>query len=184
MQCGKTQNANDSIHSVIWKNCPKETFVSKKRLEMGVISAIGGYILAASYSLAIEHNELSSASETFRINTVLSIFEVTLSLFVKTRCPKLSQICPNGDKPDDLEGQGMVITVQRQSCAVSLYSKGRIEAFTTGSPHMNTIVITVEIESELVSKDDLVQFRCSPVSSCLTPLQTEASMGGCQWQYT
>ncbi|GFU78113.1 hypothetical protein TNCV_3284391 [Trichonephila clavipes] len=34
-----------------------------------------------------------------------------------------------------------------------------IEAFPAGSPHMNTIVITVEIESELVSKDDLVQFQ-------------------------
>lgn len=24
---GKTQNANESVHSVIWKNCPKETFI-------------------------------------------------------------------------------------------------------------------------------------------------------------
>ncbi|GFW25121.1 uncharacterized protein TNCV_3156241 [Trichonephila clavipes] len=62
MQCGKTQNANESIHSVIWKNCPKETFVSKKRLEMGVISAIGGYNFGCFNSLAIEHNELSSVS--------------------------------------------------------------------------------------------------------------------------
>ncbi|GFV42294.1 uncharacterized protein TNCV_3165251 [Trichonephila clavipes] len=59
---GKTQNANESIHSVIWKNCPKETFVSKKRLEMGVISAIGGYNFGCFNSLAIEHNELSSIS--------------------------------------------------------------------------------------------------------------------------
>ncbi|GFT93460.1 uncharacterized protein TNCV_2387371 [Trichonephila clavipes] len=59
---GKTQNANESIHSVIWKNCPKETFVSKKRLEMGVISAIGGYNFGCFNSLAIEHNELSSVS--------------------------------------------------------------------------------------------------------------------------
>ncbi|GFU68595.1 uncharacterized protein TNCV_3624161 [Trichonephila clavipes] len=62
MQCGKTQNANESIHSVIWKNCSKETFVSKKRLEMGVISAIGGYNFGCFNSLAIEHNELSSVS--------------------------------------------------------------------------------------------------------------------------
>ncbi|GFV71027.1 uncharacterized protein TNCV_1447271 [Trichonephila clavipes] len=59
---GKTQNANESIHSVIWKNCPKETFVSKKRLEMGVISVIGGYNFGCFNSLAIEHNELSSVS--------------------------------------------------------------------------------------------------------------------------
>ncbi|GFU71823.1 uncharacterized protein TNCV_2033641 [Trichonephila clavipes] len=62
-------------------------------------------------------------------------------------------------------------------------SKGRIEAFTTGSPHTNTIIITAEIESGFVAKDDLVPFRCSPVS-CATPLQTEASMGERQGQHT
>ncbi|GFX81559.1 histone acetyltransferase p300 [Trichonephila clavipes] len=35
-----------------------------------------------------------------------------------------------------------------------------------GSPHTNTIVIIAEIESIFVAKDDLVPFRCSPVSSC------------------
>ncbi|GFU63236.1 uncharacterized protein TNCV_2656811 [Trichonephila clavipes] len=58
---------------------------------------------------------------------------------------------------------------------VSPQRKGRIEAFTTGSPHTNTIVITVEIESGFVAKDDLVPFRCSSVSSCVAPFQTEAS---------
>ncbi|GFY15306.1 hypothetical protein TNCV_1571171 [Trichonephila clavipes] len=53
----------------------------------------------------------------------------------------------------------------------------RIEAFTTGSPHTNTIVITAEIESGFVDEDELVPFRCSPVSSCAAPLQMEASMG-------
>ncbi|GFY29479.1 uncharacterized protein TNCV_2626501 [Trichonephila clavipes] len=37
---------------------------------------------------------------------------------------------------------------------------------TTGSP---TIVINAEIESGFVAKDDLVPFRCSPVSSCAAP---------------
>ncbi|GFV12991.1 hypothetical protein TNCV_3175261 [Trichonephila clavipes] len=54
----------------------------------------------------------------------------------------------------------------------------RIEAFTTGPPHTNTIVITAEIESGLVAKDDLIPFCCSLVSSCVAPLQTEASMSG------
>ncbi|GFW68349.1 uncharacterized protein TNCV_2263381 [Trichonephila clavipes] len=58
-----------------------------------------------------------------------------------------------------------------------------------GFPHTNTTVITAEIESGFVAKDDLVPFlesgfvtkddlvpfRCSPVSSCVAPLQTEAS---------
>ncbi|GFX12007.1 uncharacterized protein TNCV_2997911 [Trichonephila clavipes] len=50
--------------------------------------------------------------------------------------------------------------------------------------HTNTIVITAEIESGFVVKDDMVPLRCSPVSSCVAPLQTEASMGGCQGQHT
>ncbi|GFU36844.1 hypothetical protein TNCV_3727081 [Trichonephila clavipes] len=59
---------------------------------------------------------------------------------------------------------------------------GRI--FTTGSPHTNnTIVITAEIVSVFIAKDDLVPFRCSPVTSCVAPLQIEASMSGCQRQH-
>ncbi|GFS79702.1 uncharacterized protein TNCV_4241511 [Trichonephila clavipes] len=45
---------------------------------------------------------------------------------------------------------------------------------TRGSPHTNSIVTTAEIESGFVDKDDLVPFRCTPVSSCVAPLQTEA----------
>ncbi|GFX24053.1 e3 ubiquitin-protein ligase RNF13 [Trichonephila clavipes] len=44
-----------------------------------------------------------------------------------------------------------------------------------GMRRSHTIVITVEIECGFVAKVDLVPFRCSPVSSCATPLQTEAS---------
>ncbi|GFV81530.1 uncharacterized protein TNCV_52541 [Trichonephila clavipes] len=62
MQCGKNSECQRKIHSVISKNCPKETFVSKKRLEMGVISAIGGYNFGCFNSLASEHKELSSVS--------------------------------------------------------------------------------------------------------------------------
>lgn len=40
---GKTQNSNESVHSVIWKKCPKETFVSKKKIEIAVVSAIGEF---------------------------------------------------------------------------------------------------------------------------------------------
>ncbi|GFS98578.1 hypothetical protein TNCV_2987101 [Trichonephila clavipes] len=47
-----------------------------------------------------------------------------------------------------------------------------MEVFTTGSPLTNTIVITAEIESGFVAKDDLIPFRCSLVSLCVAPLQT------------
>ncbi|GFX50846.1 hypothetical protein TNCV_2732001 [Trichonephila clavipes] len=40
------------------------------------------------------------------------------------------------------------------------------------------MVITAEFESGFVAEDYLVPFRCSPVSSCAKPLQTEASKGG------
>ncbi|GFX25416.1 uncharacterized protein TNCV_1424001 [Trichonephila clavipes] len=40
------------------------------------------------------------------------------------------------------------------------------------------IAFTVEIESGFVAKDDLVSFRCSPVSSGAAPLQTEESRVG------
>ncbi|GFT30600.1 hypothetical protein TNCV_711471 [Trichonephila clavipes] len=60
-----------------------------------------------------------------------------------------------------------------------------IEALTTGSPHSITIVLTAEIESGFVTKDDLVSFCCNPVFSCAAPVHTEASMGGrCQRQHT
>ncbi|GFW40809.1 hypothetical protein TNCV_4368571 [Trichonephila clavipes] len=75
-----------------------------------------------------------------------------------------------GDKYGDQAGQGSVVTVWRHSCdtlaAMTLHklwerfvAVGRIEAFTTWSPHTNTIVITAEIEPEFVAKDDLIPFR-------------------------
>lgn len=51
---GKTQNANESLHSVIWQNCPKETFVSKKRLEMSVISSVSNYNFGCLNSLGMQ----------------------------------------------------------------------------------------------------------------------------------
>ncbi|GFX89202.1 uncharacterized protein TNCV_20981 [Trichonephila clavipes] len=48
-----------------------------------------------------------------------------------------------------------------------------IETFTTGSPHTNTTVITAKFESGFVTKDDLVPFHCSPVSSGAAQLQTD-----------
>ena len=36
----KTQNANESLHSVIWNICPKEIFVSSRKVDMAVAEAI------------------------------------------------------------------------------------------------------------------------------------------------
>ena len=37
---GRTQNANESLNSLIWKRCPKSVFVSKSTIEIGVNSAV------------------------------------------------------------------------------------------------------------------------------------------------
>lgn len=40
---GKTQNANEALNNVIWSKCPKTTFMSKAKLELGVCEAISIY---------------------------------------------------------------------------------------------------------------------------------------------
>ncbi|GBM55737.1 hypothetical protein AVEN_190325-1 [Araneus ventricosus] len=51
----KTQNVKQSIHSVILKNCPKETFVSKRQLELAVISALGMFNFGCLNTLSAEN---------------------------------------------------------------------------------------------------------------------------------
>jgi hypothetical protein len=58
----KTQDVNESIHCVIWKNCPKETLVSKKRLEVAVISSISDFNFGCLNSLCAEEDELNLCS--------------------------------------------------------------------------------------------------------------------------
>jgi hypothetical protein len=40
---GKTQNANESLHSLIWAFCPKEVFVGLPRIESSVAKAVGQF---------------------------------------------------------------------------------------------------------------------------------------------
>ena len=37
---GKTQNNNESLNGLIWKRCPKDVFVGRVILELGVASAV------------------------------------------------------------------------------------------------------------------------------------------------
>ena len=37
---GNTQNNNEYLNNIIWKRCPKDTFVSRQVIEMGVSSAV------------------------------------------------------------------------------------------------------------------------------------------------
>ncbi|GFT19931.1 uncharacterized protein TNCV_4993571 [Trichonephila clavipes] len=42
IRCG-TQNANKSLHSMIWAKCPKEIFVNKRRVKRAVTEAVCEY---------------------------------------------------------------------------------------------------------------------------------------------
>ena len=48
---GKTQNANESLHSMIWRKCPKTIFVSKGRIEYAVGQAICEYNVGCKKTL-------------------------------------------------------------------------------------------------------------------------------------
>nr|XP_042896708.1 uncharacterized protein LOC122269121 [Parasteatoda tepidariorum] len=54
---GGTQNANESIHSLIWNKCSKETFVSKERLEFAVISSVSEFNFGCVNTLYLEKDE-------------------------------------------------------------------------------------------------------------------------------
>jgi len=50
---GKTQNNNEGINGVIWKRCPKDVFVGRSTLEIGVASAVIGFNDGAEGMLSI-----------------------------------------------------------------------------------------------------------------------------------
>ena len=37
---GRTQNANEALHGLIWQRCPKSIYCGRKTLEVGVASAV------------------------------------------------------------------------------------------------------------------------------------------------
>ncbi|GFS71278.1 DUF4371 domain-containing protein [Trichonephila clavipes] len=129
-------------------------------------------------------NQIVSIATDGARKTFRSIFTVTLPL-VRSNSWSPQLTVPNDPRYAPLEtnlGIGQAMAPHTITPAVG--SKGRIEAFTTGSPHTNMTVIIAEIESGFVAKDGLVPFRCSPVSLCTAPLQMEALMGVRQGQHT
>lgn len=40
---GKTQNANECLHSMVWNKCPKENFVSKRKIDIAVAIAVSEF---------------------------------------------------------------------------------------------------------------------------------------------
>ena len=61
---GKTQNANESLHSVIWSRCPTTVFVGVRRVCGAVASAIARFNEGTSHisqvmeKFAIERNDI------------------------------------------------------------------------------------------------------------------------------
>ncbi|GFW36580.1 hypothetical protein TNCV_1955801 [Trichonephila clavipes] len=66
---------------------------------------------------------------------------------------------------------------------IPLYKKGKIGVFTTWPLHIYMTVIPAQIESGFTTEGYLIPFDCNSIPSNTTPLRTEATVGGCQWQY-
>ena len=65
---GYTQNANESLHSTIWKYCPKENFVGRTVVETAVCLAIGIFNDGMEYTIPaiLETAEVTSIGQTCR----------------------------------------------------------------------------------------------------------------------
>ncbi|GFU82577.1 hypothetical protein TNCV_4154471 [Trichonephila clavipes] len=57
-----SQNANESLHSVIWSHCQKENFQSKKRLGISVLTAVSEFNFESLFSLKYVHQNASLPS--------------------------------------------------------------------------------------------------------------------------
>lgn len=63
----KTQNFNECLHSCIWKKCPKEVFVSKKRMELAVTSAVSEFNLGCVQALEIARKNTETNADSVSI---------------------------------------------------------------------------------------------------------------------
>lgn len=58
----KTQNSNESLHSVIWQQCSKDVFVTKKRLDIAVANAVSQFNMGCAATAAVKSENISSIS--------------------------------------------------------------------------------------------------------------------------
>lgn len=52
----QTQNANESLHSIVWNFCPKEVFSGRDRLTLGVWRAVSHFNMGELSSLKMRRN--------------------------------------------------------------------------------------------------------------------------------
>ena len=105
---GKTQNANKSLHSVIWSRCPKTVFVGVRRVCGAVASAIARFNEGTSHisqvmeKLAIERNDIMNiyieAMDNERIN------KASNPTIKRKRSKKWLESCRQGLALEDEEG--------------------------------------------------------------------------------
>lgn len=65
---GKTQNTNESFHSVVWAHCPKRVFVGKRKLNGAVATAVGSYNAGQrglAMAMAHLHIEVNIVTEAY-----------------------------------------------------------------------------------------------------------------------
>jgi hypothetical protein len=61
---GKTQNANENLHSVIWNLVPKTTFVSKGKVDIGIAKAVARHNLGIKSAIETEMTAFSGIAGT------------------------------------------------------------------------------------------------------------------------
>ncbi|KAJ4435206.1 hypothetical protein ANN_23783 [Periplaneta americana] len=49
---GRTQNCNECLHSMIWNRCPKNTFISKSKVDLAVASAVTEFNLGYRHMIS------------------------------------------------------------------------------------------------------------------------------------
>lgn len=66
---GKTQNANESLHSVIWSRCQKDKFSSRDKVEVAILLGVGMFNMGAtaSHTFMASHGLCVSTENTQRL---------------------------------------------------------------------------------------------------------------------
>ncbi|GFU47249.1 uncharacterized protein TNCV_1299231 [Trichonephila clavipes] len=92
---GKTQNSNESLHSCIWRKCPKEVFVSKRRLEIAVTDANWAKQMphSLSYVKSLEAKEDSCLNDSFSLTIAERQDKRRISQNISTKQKKRKKKC-------------------------------------------------------------------------------------------
>ncbi|GFU59809.1 uncharacterized protein TNCV_4343641 [Trichonephila clavipes] len=92
---GKTQIDNESLHSCIWRACPKELFVSKRSLEKAVTDAIEKHNLG--HVKSFESKDDSCLNDSFSLTIVERQDKRHISLNISTKQKKRKRNATNTD---------------------------------------------------------------------------------------